>query len=79
MKKNVLLFMICSLVYQGLAQQNDKSNVAIRNLRVDDWVATDALGRKLPTYEECGPVKQDRFVGMFYFMTHINPGEKGTL
>ena len=48
-----------------------------RDLRVDDWVVTDALGRKLPTYEECGPVKDDRFVGMFYFMTHINPGGKG--
>ncbi len=54
-----------------------KKKAASRNLRVDDWVATDALGRKLPTYEECGPVKQDRFVGMFYFMTHINPGGKG--
>lgn len=49
----------------------------LRNLHVDDWVATDALGRKLPDYEACGPVKKDRFVGMFYFMTHIHPGGKG--
>jgi hypothetical protein len=55
----------------------DKKQSAFRDIRVDDWVATDALGRKLPTYEECGPVKKDRFVGMFYFMTHINPGGKG--
>ncbi|HWR99718.1 MAG TPA: hypothetical protein VN249_03835, partial [Prolixibacteraceae bacterium] len=48
-----------------------------RNLHVDSWVATDALGRKLPSFEECGPVKKDRFVGMFYFMTHTSPGGKG--
>jgi hypothetical protein len=55
----------------------DKKHDASRDLRVDDWVVTDALGRKLPTYEECGPVKEERFVGMFYFMTHLNPGGKG--
>lgn len=48
-----------------------------RNLHVDDWLATDALGRKLPGFDECGPVKKDRYVGMFYFMTHISPGRKG--
>lgn len=32
--------------------------------------ATDALGRKLPTYEEVGAEKKDRFVGMFYWTWH---------
>jgi hypothetical protein len=32
--------------------------------------ATDALGRKLPTFKEVGPVKKDRFVGMFYWTWH---------
>lgn len=32
--------------------------------------ATDALGRKLPTYEEVGSEKKDRFVGMFYWTWH---------
>lgn len=32
------------------------------------WVATDALGRKLPTAAEVGPLKTDRFVGIFYFL-----------
>jgi len=54
-----------------------KKQESFRNLHSDDWVTTDALGRKLPTYEECGPVKKDRFVGMFYFMTHLSPGGKG--
>ena len=43
----------------------------------DTWVATDALGRRLPTYEEVGPPRPDRFVGIFYFLwlgAHVNGG-----
>jgi len=32
------------------------------------WPAVDALGRKLPTPEEAGPPRSDRFVGIFYFL-----------
>jgi hypothetical protein len=41
------------------------------------WPATDALGRRLPTAAEVGPVRKDRFVGIFYFLTHNShqPGE----
>ena len=34
----------------------------------DAWVATDALGRELPGYAECGPVREGRYVGIFYFL-----------
>jgi len=34
----------------------------------DTWVATDALGRRLPGYEEVGPPRADRTVGIFYFL-----------
>lgn len=34
----------------------------------DTWVATDALGRALPTRAEAGPPRDGRFVGMFYFL-----------
>lgn len=34
----------------------------------DTWVATDALGRPLPTYREVGPPKSNRTVGIFYFL-----------
>lgn len=43
----------------------------------DTWVATDALGRPLPSYEEAGPVRPDRWVGIFYFLwlgAHVNGG-----
>jgi len=34
----------------------------------DTWVATDALGRSLPTFDEVGPPRADRHVGLFYFL-----------
>jgi len=40
------------------------------------WPATDALGRRLPTTEEVGPPRKDRWVGIFYFLVHENPGGK---
>ncbi|MBE0536541.1 MAG: hypothetical protein IH624_12820 [Phycisphaerae bacterium] len=39
-----------------------------RDLYSDTWVAADALGRTLPGYEECGPPRKDRTVGIFYFL-----------
>lgn len=54
-----------------------KQESSYRNVQSDTWVATDALGRKLPGYAECGPVKKDRFVGIFYFMTHVDHGGEG--
>ncbi len=36
----------------------------------DTWVATDALGRRVPTYEEVGAPRADRTVGVFYFLWH---------
>ena len=37
--------------------------------------ATDALGRKLPTYEEVGGPKKDKFVGLFYWTWHTQQGK----
>ena len=48
----------------------------------DTWVATDALGRSLPTYEEAGATREGKQVGLFYFVCHDDPGERagdGTL
>ncbi|MDI9385526.1 MAG: hypothetical protein QM518_14620 [Verrucomicrobiota bacterium] len=43
----------------------------------DTWVATDDLGRVVPTAAEVGPPRADRTVGCFYFLwlgEHINGG-----
>jgi len=36
----------------------------------DTWVATDALGRVLPTHEEVGAPRPDRTICLFYFINH---------
>ncbi|MFO1486706.1 MAG: hypothetical protein U1F71_25325 [Verrucomicrobiaceae bacterium] len=40
----------------------------------DTWVATDVLGRTLPTSDEVGTPKPDRTVGIFYFNWHASFG-----
>ncbi|MDP8245162.1 MAG: hypothetical protein P9L94_13845 [Candidatus Hinthialibacter antarcticus] len=42
----------------------------------DTWVATDALGRDSVGVDECGPVKKDKWVGIFYWTWHT-PGRGG--
>jgi hypothetical protein len=45
---------------------------AYRDLYTDTWVATDAVGRNMPSYDEVGPVKEDkkRVVSIFYITWH---------
>lgn len=38
------------------------------DLLSDTWVATDALGRKLPGRAACGVPRTGKFVGIFYFL-----------
>ena len=42
----------------------------------DQWVATDALGRELPTYNEVGDHRPGKLVGMFYYIWHGAHGDK---
>jgi len=64
------------VIYQGEIDQQKKHGSA-RDIMSDTWVATDALGRELAMYREAGPEKGERYVGMFYFMTHLTPDGKG--
>jgi hypothetical protein len=45
-------------------------NINAQNLNSDDWVATDALQRALPTYNDVGPKRSDKLVGIFYYIWH---------
>lgn len=40
------------------------------------WPASDAMGRTLPLAAKVGPVRSDRFVGIFYFLWHNERGGK---
>ncbi len=49
----------------------------LRDVEADTWVATDGLGRSLPGFDEVGPPRPDRQVGIFYFLwlgAHVNGG-----
>lgn len=45
----------------------------------DTWVATDGLGRTLPTAAEVGPPKANRTVAIFYFLWHSNASSNPSL
>ena len=40
------------------------------DIQPDTWVATDALGRRTPTWPEVSAPRADRTVGIFYFLWH---------
>lgn len=66
----VLLLLVASIS----AQAEPTSSVPCTS-----WPATDALGRKLPTPDETGPVHPDRFVGIFYFINHTPRNDRHPL
>lgn len=41
---------------------------ATNDILSDTWVGADDLGRTLPTNDDVGDVKQDKYVGIFYFL-----------
>ncbi|MBX2923262.1 MAG: hypothetical protein KF746_13765 [Chitinophagaceae bacterium] len=63
--KYILFFLMMNITAVALAQSPGTTDVA-----------TDALGRKLPAYEEVGAVKKDKFIGLFYWTWHTQPGSK---
>ncbi len=55
----VILLIICCIV----------SGINVNGKEITDtWVATDALGRVLPDNKTAGDKKQDKYVGIFYFL-----------
>jgi hypothetical protein len=40
----------------------------------DTWVATDSLGRAMPTAQDTGPPRADKWVGIFYWTWHVQRG-----
>ena len=42
------------------------------NAYSNNWVATDAIGRTLPSYKDCGNLHSDKYVGVFYWLWHAS-------
>ena len=36
----------------------------------DNWVTTDGAGRTLPKFNEAGPYRSDKYIGVFYWLWH---------
>ena len=72
------LALICAALFcaTGCASARRAATVgsSIEPLPGVPWPATDALGRTLPLSDEVGEVRKDRWVGIFYFLWHDNPG-----
>jgi len=70
----VISFVIISFYLTAhLSAQNSPQ---IRGLG-ETWAATDALGRSLPTYHEVGSPRNNKYVGIFYFLWHDTPNHGG--
>ena len=71
-KLYALLLFILIIGSSCYAQKREKNAVTERDLYSDTWVATDAIGRTMPTSEQTGDVKDDkrRVVGIFYITWH---------
>jgi hypothetical protein len=54
------------------ANEPISDNNYYRDLFSDTWVSTDAIGRKMPAFDQVGPVKTDkkRVVSIFYITWH---------
>jgi len=72
MKRIIASFFLASMAITASAQ-NIQDNYS------DTWVATDGLGRVMPTSKEVGKLKTDksRTVGMFYITWHTRDNHTG--
>ena len=69
---NNFLFFNHAILYSQ-AEKDDNPNINyFRDIYPDTWVASDGLGRKMPTMDITGPIKKDqkRFTGIFYITWH---------
>ena len=71
-KLHLILLVLLAISINAAAQKKNKAEVEQRDLYSDTWVATDAIGRTMPTNAETGDVKNDkrRVVGIFYITWH---------
>ena len=71
-KQYLLLLALLMLSIAAYSQKRNEKSSVERDLYSDTWVATDAIGRTMPSHQETGNVKSDkrRVVGIFYITWH---------
>ena len=65
--RDLLTFTPASVAGQVLTATGASPQILIENY---NETAIDALGRPLPTSAETGLPKEDKYVGLFYFLAH---------
>jgi len=68
----------CNRQIQNKEKEIPKEEADYRDIYSDTWVASDALGRTMPSFEEVGPIKDDqrRVTGIFYITWHTQDKAK---
>ena len=54
----------------GRETEDRREIIPVRDTKSDTWVSVDDLGRSAPTLSDVGFSRQNRAVGMFYFVWH---------
>src|SRR6476469_7627572 len=62
--------LLCILPRLGCAYAQVPSRQLISGNQADTWPATDALGRQLTMNGQNGTIRNNKFVGIFYFVWH---------
>lgn len=77
MKIAIRLTTTSFLAWIVLATASIAAGTEAWDVHSDTWVATDSLGRSLPTFEEVGSPRSEKFVGIFYFLWLGQHGNRG--
>ncbi|HSW46029.1 MAG TPA: hypothetical protein VLM89_10705, partial [Phycisphaerae bacterium] len=68
MRRYCLAALACVAGLISLSPAGEGEAPASTDTRPDTWVATDGLGRTLPTAEQVGLPREGKYVGVFYFL-----------
>jgi hypothetical protein len=60
-----MLYVVFVLVFRWIVVSTMDPSFATKP---DTWAACDGLGRILPTYDQVGDLKPNKFIGIFYFL-----------
>ncbi|MBQ9370912.1 MAG: hypothetical protein IJU03_01860 [Thermoguttaceae bacterium] len=69
----VLVFVTASAIAEDVLKPGESWNPSAS----DQWVATDGLGRPLPSFAEVGPTRPGKYVACFYFLWNGRHGDAG--
>jgi len=68
LKFHIANFVCFVVLFVGgcFAETNQRSVDVFNQLSSDTWVAHDGLGRQLRGFPECGSLRKEKYVGIFY-------------